>query len=172
MKILLPSVGALALLGALTPPPALAQAPKPAHTLVIYNGPGRTVVYFDGDKKILRDQSRAENEAELADEVLALKLQYAKSERALEPRRRNLQALLYGYSTTYPSGLYPSMAFSPYYAGGPYWGLSWGWGPGYGGGYYGGMGTSTYSLANGVGDQGDIMRALAPTLALPPAKPK
>jgi hypothetical protein len=169
MKILLPSVGALALLGALTPPPAHAQAPKDAHRLVIYNGPGRTVAYYDKAGSLLREPSLAESEAELAGQVAALKVQYVKSERALEPRRRNLQSLLYGYSTVYPSGLYPSMAFSPYYYGTPYWGLSWGWGAPYGGSY-GGMGISSYSLANGVGDQGDIMRALAPTLAQPRPK--
>jgi hypothetical protein len=170
MKILLPSVGALALLGAVTPAPALAQAPKAAHTLVIYNGADRTVAHYDNKGALLREPTRAENEAKLADQVLALKLQYVKSERALEPRRRNMQSLLYGYSTTFPSGLYPSMAFSPYNAGPQYWGLSWGWGAPYGG-FYGGLGTSTYSLANGVGDQGDILRALAPTLAAPPPKP-
>jgi hypothetical protein len=96
---------ALGLLAATT---AQAQGVRPAapnnptvHQMTIYNGGTKTVQYFTNSQSLseqsaLRDLERAENEAQYASDLLALKRQYLGTELALEPVRRARQAALYG----------------------------------------------------------------------------
>jgi hypothetical protein len=175
MRTVLPSVGGVLLAVALTAGPIQAQEKDGTHRLVIYNGSTRTVHYFGPDAAAARARTRQENEATIADLVLALRLQYLANEQVFEARRHQVQMLLYGFSTTYPTN--------------PYGGGNWG---GYWGGYWGSwwpysyssvaLGSATWSLANGVGDEGDLKRELIRGLgtplappgvgALPPPKPK
>jgi hypothetical protein len=74
-----------------------------------------------------------------------------------------MQGLLYGYSTTFGTSWYPTGAFYPGYGG---WG--WGWGPD--GGYPAGLGTSTYGLQFGIGDEGTAKRELIQGLVTPAEK--
>jgi len=81
----------------------------------IFNGPYRTVRYFSQDQSAseqntLRDLARAENEASVADQWLALREQYLRNERALENQRHAVNRIYYGYSTTEATALTP---FSP-----------------------------------------------------------
>jgi hypothetical protein len=114
---------------------------------------------------------RSENEALLADDMLGLRRQYVASERALEARRRAVQELLYGYSNeesnTFTSsaggwggwsgfGGYPYLSAYPNVS--PYGYLPAGFSNTF-------SGSTTNSLAIGVGDEGVIKTAMAKTLA-------
>jgi hypothetical protein len=143
------------------------------HKMEILNGSTRTVHYFADratpqEHAALAELTRLENESALADELVLLRRQYVNDERLFEAHRTNVQRLLYGYSTQYSAGLYPE--YWPGYG----WNWGWGgysfgnWGGGLGvypylyGGYYG---TSSRSLAHGVGDEGRIKTEMARTLA-------
>jgi hypothetical protein len=199
-----PTAWALGLLLAATPAwaqqakplPGADQGAKPAakaagdesgvHRMVIYNGAARTVHYIaDGlspsEDSSLRDLERAENDVAVADQLLALKLQYIRDERQLQARRTEVQRLLYGYSSETTAGLsgvtgapgyfgygpygvsggyyYPGYGFSGAYGTGSY-----GFGAGYGG-YAGFVGSGSNSLAYGVGDEGAIKTEIAKVLA-------
>jgi hypothetical protein len=139
--------------------------------MVIYNGPVRTVHYINGglspaEQAAARDLERAENEAELADHLLDLRLQYVADEQALEAHRRHMQELLYGYSseTTAQAGVFsgPGYGYYPYYGYGGYWGRGWGGGWG---AYASVSSSASNSLAYGVGDEGVMKSAIAQTLA-------
>src|SRR5262245_61790352 len=153
------------------------------HTMEIYNGATRTVSYFSpragrSEQEALANLSRAENQVNLADKLLALRQQYADDESRLEARRSNVQERFYGYSSAYDWG-YPVMAYPGYigfnglggypnlivpfanYANGPFFSYALG-GPVYGAPYVGG-GTSQ-SLAGGVGDEGAIKSEIAKTM--------
>jgi hypothetical protein len=153
--------------------PAVNQAPAPGdvHVMEIYNGTMRTVHYISaskspGEQMVLRDLEDAENELALRDRLQALRRQYVADESALEARRRTVQELLYGYSTSNYGATFGGYGLGGYGYGSPgYYG-------GYGFGSYpylgvaaGGSTTSTASLANGVGDEGAIKTAMAPVLA-------
>jgi hypothetical protein len=137
---------------------ALAGEPG-QHRMVIYNGTTRTVHYFvDGaspsELATLRDLERAENEAAVSDQLLALRREYVSNERFLENRRQNVQQLLYGYSTDFTTGYYG--------------GAGYGFGYPYYGGYAvapGGGASTSLSLAYGVGDEGALKTAMSRTLA-------
>jgi hypothetical protein len=145
------------------------------HRIEIYNGPARMVHYSSfgastGEQTLLRDVERGENEAALADQLLALRRQYVRDESILEKRRSQVQELFYGYwsvlspslvsgaaLTTYPFASSISYPFGySYYA--PY---------NYAYPYYTsvGSGTSVNGLY-GVGDEGRIKTELARTLAV------
>jgi hypothetical protein len=148
--------------------------PKEMHRTVIYQGPYRSVQYVarNADEEAYALQrTRADNEAALATDVSALKLQYVRGELMLDAMRRPLQERLYGVSTEttnssslaygYGGGGYGSSGygFSPYY----------GWGYGGYGPYYNGSlsstSTTSWSLANGVGDEGPFKREFARVIA-------
>jgi hypothetical protein len=137
------------------------------HQLVIYNGAARTVHYFGGDAAAARDRATRENEASIADLRQALRLQYLRSELVMEARRHALQLLLYGYTTTYPTSLYPSVIFESFYRNSG-WGGWGGWG-GYGGPESLGFGSTTHGLQFGIGDEGGLKRELILGLGTPPA---
>jgi hypothetical protein len=155
-----------------------AEPPAPVgpevHKMEIYNGPLRTVSYFNlglsqGDAAMLRDLERAENEVTYTDHLLALRTQYAVDEEALQAHRRNLQMLLYGYNADLSSSAFASSGGGPWGGG---WG-GWGWG-GYGSYYgwggYAAAGASndiTHTLAVGMGDEGVIKNELAKVMASP-----
>jgi len=74
------------------------------HTLTIIQGPNRTVHYFTksespSERAALRDLERAENEANYADSLLALRQQYVTNERLMENRRNLVQMAQYGMSS-------------------------------------------------------------------------
>src|SRR3954451_20768765 len=102
-----------ALLGAWLAVEARGQDVKPAaegdtegvHRMVIHNGPHQSVGYFgrglsQGEMSSLRDLELAENQAEYARTLLAVKRQYVNSEQLLEPQRRFVQEQLYGQAQT------------------------------------------------------------------------
>jgi hypothetical protein len=146
--------------------------------MVIYNGPVRTIHYIsDGvspsESSSLRDLERAENDVALADQLQALKLQYIRDERGLQSRRRDVQQLLYGYSSQESASAAAGWGYPAGYG----WGGGYGY-PGYFGlspynSFYGGGGyasagysaSAVNSLANGVGDEGVLKNELAKTIA-------
>jgi hypothetical protein len=74
------------------------------HTLTIISGPNRSIHYFSksdspSERAALRELERAENEANYADSLLALRQQYVTNERMMENRRNLVQMALYGLST-------------------------------------------------------------------------
>jgi hypothetical protein len=166
MRFLLPSVGALFLICVLAASPLQAQEKGGTHRLVIYNGGTRTVQYFGDDAAAARDRSRKENDVAIADLVHDLRVQYLLHERAFENRRHHLQMLLYGYTTSYPTSLYPSVIFESFYRY-PGWGGWWGWPAA---GYAAGFGSTTHGLQFGVGDEGALKRELIQGLGAPPAE--
>lgn len=158
MRTFLPSVGGLVLLCVLTGPLHAQEGKGDTHQLVIYNGAARTVSYYGGDAAAARDRAARENEASIADLRHALRVQYLQNERAMETRRHHLQMLLYGYTTSYPTSLYPSVIFESFYRNSG-WG-GWGW---WGGGYSPaglGFGVTTHGLQYGIGDEGALKREL------------
>jgi hypothetical protein len=163
MRIFLPSVGGLVLACVLTTPLA-AQEKGDTHQLVVYNGAARTVHYFGGDAAAARDRAARENEVSVADLRHALRVQYLQNERAMESRRHHLQMLLYGYTTSYPTSLYPSVIFESFYRN-----SGWGW---WGGGYSPagqGFGVTTHGLQFGIGDEGPLKHELILGLGTPAA---
>jgi hypothetical protein len=167
MKARLLSVGGTVLACLLAVSPLQAQEKGDMHRLVVYNGSARTVQYYGNDAAAVRDRSRRENEESIADLVHDLRVQYVRNERVMEHKRHQMQMLLYGYSTTYGYSIFPSGVFD-----GGYRGLYGGWGWGYGGGYPAGLGTTTHSLQNGIGDEGALKRDLIQGLIAPPAEKK
>jgi hypothetical protein len=162
-----------------------ADEPGGVHRMVIYNGPVRTVHYvYDNvspsEESSMRDLERAENEVALADQLLALKLQYVRDERQLQSRRTEVQRLLYGYSSETTAGLSGATGGYPFGLGYGGYGVTGGFFyPGYGiagagaagypfgggvgfGGY---VGSGSNSLAYGVGDEGAIKTEIAKVLA-------
>jgi hypothetical protein len=140
----------------------------------IFEGARRTVRYFGenlspSEMTTLRDMERLENEMAYARDLGALKRQYVYSERLVEPYRRLVQQYLYGLNTT-------QTTFGGVGAGG---GLVFGVpartgvlgsGPfgvvGPVGALFGGQNlTVNRSLANGMGDQGPMLNAMAPVIA-------
>jgi hypothetical protein len=155
--------------------PGGGSADAPAvHRMEIYNGPLRTVARFGtnlspSDQATLRELDLAENEVTVSDHLLALRAQYIVDEQALEPYRRSMQMLLYGYNAEINSSAYA------YAGGGPPYGYLGPWGSYYGGyGYgWGGGALAGYSadinhtLAVGVGDEGVVKNNIARVLATP-----
>jgi hypothetical protein len=178
----LPVLAALAL-GLLAAGSANAQVKKAdtplgpeVHRMEIYNGPLRTVAYYNrgmsqGDAAMLRDLERAENEVAVTDHLLALRAQYAVDEQALQAQRRNLQMLLYGYNADINTSAYAATGGGPPYGYLGPWGGGWGWGGNYyGGGGYASAGYSadiSHTLAVGMGDEGVVKNELAKLLATP-----
>jgi hypothetical protein len=137
----------------------------------VYDGPRRTVHYVapglsPGERSSLRDLARAENDAAYADDLLALKRRYVDSELLLEPYRRSVQQMLFGYNKESTSGLFGGGGygggFFPYAFANPYAnGFSGGFGS-----YFGGGTTSvSHTLATGVGYEGPLKDAMARTIA-------
>jgi hypothetical protein len=164
-------------LGLLLAAPAWAQekdkdkpAKDGAHRLEIYNGPARSVHFFadgltTGERASLADVQRLENEMAYTDDLARLRAQYIRDERELQRRRTIVQNLLYGNSSTYGTGFYPGGFFGGAYGFGfPYLGYGFGYG-GFFPGYVGSAGTTTQSLAFGVGDEGVIKTEMARVLA-------
>jgi hypothetical protein len=157
-------------------PAVKTEGPAGVHRMEIYNGPTRTIEYIysglsPSEETAVRDMQRADSEAALADDLLALRRQYVRNERSFETRRHAVQNLLYGYAAEEPEtftsgrpafggfGGYPYLSAYPYVS--PY-----GYGPGgYATGFAGYTGSSVYSLSPGVGDEGVIKTAMASTLA-------
>jgi hypothetical protein len=178
MAAFLPNIRRLAGLGLvlLAATPAWSQEAK-VHKMEIYNGPLRTVHYFSpdlsqGERIALSDLQQAENNLALSDNLTALRNQYVRDERELQRRRTIVQNLLYGNSTSYASGFYPGFAhgggFYGGFAGPGFFGYApgLGWGGGFGTPYpIGNAGTTTQSLAFGVGDEGAIKTEIARVLA-------
>jgi hypothetical protein len=164
MRAFLPSVGAMLLASIWSAGPVQAQdkdkdkdkEKDDMHRLVIYNGGTRSVQYFGKDDGAARDRARRENAASVGDLVSDLQVRYLKNELAMEATRHRMQMLLYGYSTTFGYSEYPSGVFDGGYRG--LWN-GWGWGGG-GGGYPAGLGTTTYGLQYGIGDEGALKREL------------
>jgi hypothetical protein len=155
--------------------PAVKQeGPGGVHRMEIFNGPTRTVEYIysglsPSEEGSVREMHRAENEALLADDLLALRRQYVRNERSFETRRHAVQELLYGYaneaSNTFTasaggwyggSGGYPYLSAYPYVS--PYGYLPATYSASF-------SGSTMNSLANGVGDEGVIKTAMAKTIA-------
>jgi hypothetical protein len=161
--------------------PAADVAPKNdepgVHRMEIYNGPLRSVHYIyrglsSSEAQAVRDLERAENETTLANEMLALRMQYVSGERALDAQRRFSQQQLYGYSAAESesgSFSFPRREglFGYIRGGWGGWGGGWGgYGGGWGGGYSAGYSSAdSVGLAVGVGDEGRIKTAMAPVVA-------
>jgi hypothetical protein len=141
------------------------------HKMEIFNGPIKTTHYFStntspGEQASLRDLERSENEMTLADQTLALRLQYVNDERALQARKRQVQELLYGYNSE------TSNAFGVF-GGGSYGGFPYAYpfvspfgGTGlYAGAYATGSASSSNTLAVGIGDEGPIKTDMAKVIA-------
>jgi hypothetical protein len=150
--------------------PAVNQPAPGVHTMEIYNGSMRTVRYYPSSTSpselaALRELESAENDAALGERLQALKRQYVADESALQARRRGVQELLYGYSTTTAAiqGYGPGFGFGAYPYGN-YFGYA-GSSPYFGGAGGVGGSSSTASLAYGMGDEGVIKREIAPVLA-------
>jgi hypothetical protein len=158
----------------LGPTLAAAADDKPAeprngvYRVEIYQGPYRSVHYVGktaspSEEAGLREQSRYENEAALADEVAALKRQYVRGEQVLDAGRRPVQAAYYGMSVDTSAVSYLN------YGAGAGFGYSYaGFYPFGGYGYNGVVGGSTSvsrGLEHGVGDEGPLKRGLAQVIA-------
>jgi len=167
---------------------AEAQAPDSVHRMEINNGISTRSYYFagqnlsEGERIMLRDLQRTENEVGYSRDLLALRRQYVDSDRLLEPQRRAIQEQLYGnnitatgfggYGVGYgdsPYGYVPPFVAAPFNYGGYAFGYGYG-APAVGlssGPYFGvGAGSSvTRTLAVGVGDEGRLKDALAATVA-------
>jgi hypothetical protein len=83
----------------------------------------------------------------------------------MEIKRHQMQMLLCGYTTTYEVSLLPTGTYGSYLYGG------WGWWGGFGG-YPALLGTSTYGLQYGIGDEGALKNQLIQGLVPPPAEKK
>ncbi len=147
--------------------------------LEIWNGPVRTVHYVyrglsPSEAQAVRELERAENEMTLANDMLALRMQYVGGERVADAQRRFTQQQLYGYSASESNS--GSVAYSrrvgEYGRIAPWWG-GWGWG-GWGGGWSNGTtgaasggftSTDAVGLGQGVGDEGAIKTLMARTIA-------
>jgi len=147
MRKVLPSAAGVFVALVLSASPLHAQ--DGMHRLVIHNGKTTTVAYFGKDEAAARERARRENEAALADDVLAVRRQYVANESVLEARRHAVKMLLYGYTTSYPTSLFASAQF-------PGWCGAYPW---CGCGYYGaGLGSTTHSLE--FTDDGAVKHAL------------
>src|SRR5262249_8598850 len=177
-------MGTAVVLGLALAAPAWAQAKKAAlgdgpqvHRMEIWNGAQRTIryVYQDlspSEEAVLKELERAENEANLADQMAQVRQAYVTTELVMEPRRRQVQYLLYGYNSDTTAGLLtggglggygfgsgagfgygyasPYGAY-PYGFNSAYGGGYGGYGAGYGAGFAGGSASNT--LAYGIGDE-------------------
>jgi hypothetical protein len=168
-------------------PGAPAQDVKPAeggrgavHRMVIMNGASQTVHYFgegisEGERVMLRDLERAENETAYLQDLQDLKSKYAAGEVGLIGHRQAVQDRLYGQTsttTTYGGfGGTLGVGIGGYGYGGygyPYYPLASAFpGPYYGGYGWGGYPASsqtttvTRGLGEGVGPEGALDVALA-----------
>jgi hypothetical protein len=170
--------------------PAWAQVKKSAlgdgpavHRIEIWNGPVRSVryVYQDlspSEEAVLKELERAENEASLADQMAQVRQAYVTTELVMEPRRRQVQYLLYGYNSDTTAGLLTGGGIGGYGFGAapaigyaaPYGVYPYAFNAGYGGfGYGSGAGfaggNSTNTLAYGIGDEGAVKTEVARMLA-------
>jgi hypothetical protein len=177
-RFVLGHAGLALLLAACVTTAASAQEGKggSVHRMLIQNGSNRSVHYFsdqlsEGDKAVLRELERAENQALYLDNLLALRQQYVNGEQALQARRQGVQEKLYGQSITStqyggfaftaPYGFYPySYPYYSYYTAFPRWYRRF---PAYA--VRTSATTVTRSLAEGVGDEGAIKTAMAQVLA-------
>jgi len=183
--------GTAVVLGLFLAAPAWAQGKKAAlgdgpavHRMEIWNGAQRTIryVYQDlspSEEAVLKELERAENEANLADQMAQVRQAYVTTELVMEPRRRQVQYLLYGYNSETTAGLLTGGGIGGYGFGGgaavgyaaPYglypYGFNSAYGGGYGYGYGGGFagGSSTNTLAVGIGDEGAVKTEIARSLA-------
>ena len=159
--------------------PVAASSEPQVHRMVILNGPTQTVHYFSvglstSDQAALRDLESAENTADYAADLQAMRRQYVAEELLAAPQRAVVQQGLYGKSITRSYDNYLAAAgYGPGYYEGGYYGAG---NPGYlYGGYGYGYGVNTafagssssinQSLANGVGDEGALKTAMAPVIA-------
>ena len=154
--------------------PAWGQDDKPAaddrpaegraYRLEIWNGPSRTVQYVSrggspGEMSSLRDLARAENEADYADQLQAMRRMYVTGERLLEARRQRVQPSLYGIALD-REGSEAVLAGS--YGGGYYpYGTPGFYGNGYGYAYAGSSLRVHESIAAGIGPEGRIKEEMA-----------
>jgi uncharacterized membrane protein len=150
--------------------PAVKQeGPGGVHRMEIFNGPTRTVEFIysglsPSEESSVREMQRAANEALLADDLLALRRQYVRNERSFESRRHAVQELLYGYSNeesntfTASAGGWGGWGGYPFLSAYPYGSYPASFSSGF-------SGTTTNTLAYGVGDEGVIKTAMARTLA-------
>jgi len=184
--------GTAVVLGLLLAAPAWAQVKKSAlgdgakvHPIEIWNGPIRTVhyVYQDlspSEESVLKELERAQNEAFIADMMTKARQAYLTTELVMEPRRRQVQYLLYGYNSDTTAGLLTGGGVGgygfgaggaggyaapygvyPYAFNGAYGGL--GYGSANGLGFTGGSASNT--LAYGIGDEGVMKTEASRTLA-------
>jgi hypothetical protein len=169
--------------------PAAAEAPD-VHRLEINNGRFRRVHYYEkglapGESNTIRDLERAENEADYADSLQALKQMYVDSDLYNEPYRRAIQKQLNGTtalqtaSDSFNWAMSPGNVnrspvvppgfpvFAPFTNTGGYGGAGLGGMGGLAGlGSSGGSTTAILrSLLFGVGDEGRLKTAMAPTIA-------
>jgi hypothetical protein len=180
--------GTAVVLGLLLAAPAWAQGKKSAlgdgpkvHPIEIWDGPVRTVhyVYQDlspGDEAVLKELERAQNEAALADQMAQLRKAYVTTELVMEPRRRQVQYLLYGYNSDTSQSLLtgggigsPGFGYGGFGSAAPYGAYPYGFNTAYGSGfrnaaaYFGGSSSNT--LAYGIGDEGVMKTEVARSLA-------
>lgn len=161
--------------------PAAAPAGPEVHKMVILNGPTYTTHYFSvglstSDQAALRDLESAENNADYAADLQALRRQYVAQELVLAPHRAAVQQALYGRSVTrsnqdeisFGYGLGDGLGSWPGYLN-PYYGNGFfgygGYGYGLGSGFANSSSTVSQSLAHGVGDEGALKTAMAPVIA-------
>ena len=161
--------------------PAAAPAGPEVHKMVILNGPTYTTHYFSvglstSDQAALRDLESAENNADYAADLQALRRQYVAQELVLSPHRAAVQQALYGRSVTrsnqdeisFGYGLGDGLGYWPGYLN-PYYGNGFfgygGYGYGLGSGFANSSSTVSQSLAHGVGDEGALKTAMAPVIA-------
>jgi hypothetical protein len=154
-------------LGLLLAAPAWGQVKKSAlgdgpavHRIEIWNGPVRTVryVYQDlspSEEAVLKELERAENEANLADQMTQVRQAYVTTELVMEPRRRQVQYLLYGYNSDTTAGLLTAGGIGGY---------GFGAIPAYGYGYGGAYGAYPYAFNSGYGGFGYGTMARASTV--------
>jgi len=162
--------------------PAAAPVGPEVHKMVILNGPTYTAHYFSvglstSDQAALRDLESAENNADYAEDLQALRRQYVAEELTLAPHRAAVQQALYGeslnqssnseiayggYDPGYGSNYYPSYLNAGY---GGYGYGGYGYGYGVGSGFAGSSSSINQSLANGVGHEGALKTAMAPVIA-------
>lgn len=152
--------------------PAVQGPQADFHRMEIYNGPFRMVQFFAAgasaaEQANLREIERSENDAALADQLLALRRQYVANERILENQRRQFQQLLYAYPTQISAGLLTGTLPAAYPFG---YGYSSPYDYGsflYGGSPYlaGFAGIASVNGAWGIGEGSPIKVELARTLA-------
>jgi hypothetical protein len=158
--------------------------PNRVYPVEIYSGGTRTIHYITAspslsEQSAVRELERAENEAQYASDLLALRRQYVSSEQAFDPVRRAMQNALYGLvrDTSSSSSIAGSAFLDGSISGSGTGAGGWGWAVGYpfnsvfanvgvGPSYTQATSVRTVdNLAIGIGPEGKMKDELAPVIA-------